>query len=152
MGMYTELHFNSELKKDTPEEVINVLKYMVGDIEEEPEISSHPLFGDTRWRFMLRGDSYYFDADTHSTLRFDDISDDYYLCIRCNFKNYDDEIEKFIDWIMPYLEKYEEGDFLGFYRYEETEEPTLIYYKPTQSSLEATTLPASESEVENMSD
>ena len=71
-------------------------------------------------------DSYYFDADTHSTLRFDDISDSYRLCIRCNLKNYSDEIQKFIDWIIPFLDKYE-GEFLGFYRYEETEVPTLVY-------------------------
>lgn len=75
---------------------------------------------------MLRCDSYYFDADTHSTLRFDDISDSYYLCIRTNLKNYGQEIRHFVDWIMPYLDKFE-GEFLGFSRYEETEEPTLIY-------------------------
>jgi len=75
---------------------------------------------------MLHCDSYYFDADTHSTLRYDDIIGSYFLCIRSNFKNYDDEIQSFIDWIRPYINK-SEGDFLGFWRYEEDEEPTLIY-------------------------
>lgn len=130
MGMYTELHFNSELKKDVPSEVVEILKYMVGDLEEEPsKLPDHDLFKDTRWRFMLRTDSYYFDADTHSTLRYDSIGESYYLCIRTNLKNYDSEIEHFIDWVMPYLNKYDKK-FLGFYRYEENEKPTLIYYKP----------------------
>ena len=128
MGMYTELHFNSELKQDTPESVIKILEFMLGNGEEPAELPNHELFDTTRWRGMLKGDSYYFDADTHSTLRFDDISKSYYLCVRCNVKNYDDEIEKFIDWVMPNLDKYD-GDFLGFSRYEETEEPTLIYYR-----------------------
>ena len=75
---------------------------------------------------MLRMDSYYFSADTNSTLRFDDISNAYYLCIRTNLKNYDNEITEFIDWIKPYLNKLD-GDFLGFSRYEETEIPNLIY-------------------------
>ena len=128
MGMYTELHFNSELKEDVPKQVLEVLEFMVGNNETEPNPPSHELFQDTRWAYMLRCDSYYFDADTRSTLRFDKIGNCYYLCIRCNLKNYADEIEKFLDWIMPYLAK-EEDDFLGFSRYEETEEPTLIYFK-----------------------
>lgn len=127
MGMYTEFHFNSELNIPKECEVAEILKFMVGDREDEPkEIPDLPLFGDTRWRFMLQCDSYYFDADTRSTLRWDEVSKSYYLNIRCNLKNYDGEIEQFIDWIRPYLDK-ERGDFLGFYRYEESETPTLIY-------------------------
>ena len=125
MGMYTEFHFNSELKKDTPLEVVETLIYMtVG--EGTVHIFDHPLFKTDRWRVMLRMDSYYFDAETHSTIRFNDICDAYILCIRCNLKNYCSEIEHFIDWIKPYLYK-GPGEFLGFYRYEGTEVPTLIY-------------------------
>ena len=126
MGMYTELHFNSRLKPDVPTSVLRVLEYMLGENSAIGEpIPDHPLFNTSRWAVMLRCDSYYFDADTISTLRYDDISQ-HSLCIRTNFKNYEGEIEKFLDWIRPYLDK-DEGDFLGFYRYEETEEPTLIY-------------------------
>lgn len=127
MGMYTELHLNTELVKDTPETVIDALQFMLGETEAEPKID-HPLFDTDRWSFMLRSDSYYFDADTHSTLKLDDINGKYYLCIRCNVKNYCSEIEKFLDWIKPYLDKYP-GDFLGFKRYEETETPTLLYFE-----------------------
>jgi hypothetical protein len=126
MGMYTEFHFNAELRKDTPADVLEVLWYMLGDRASEPPLPSHPLFETDRWYGMLRCDSYYFDADTCSTLRRDRISETYFLCIRCNLKNYDDEIGKFVDWITPYLDKHE-GEFLGFRRYEETEEPTLLY-------------------------
>jgi len=127
MGMYTELHFNAKLREDTPESVITVLKYMLdfkpGD--PQPPLPDHPLFKTDRWLVMLSMDSYYFAADTHSTLRKDEINDDWYLCIRCNLKNYGSEIEKFIDWIDPYVDAFE-GDFLGFSRYEESEDPTLI--------------------------
>jgi len=130
MGMYTELHFNTELKEDTPKEVIDILKYMVSDNppDKPPKLPKHELFETPRWEIMLRCDSYYFDADTHSTLRFDDIGGSHYLCIRTNLKNYDSEIEKFIDWIDPYSDSYI-GDFMGFYRYEETEDPTIIKKK-----------------------
>lgn len=127
MGMYTELHFNAELNVAKDAMVADVLKYMLGDIEELPEmLPDHELFKTDRWQIMLRCDSYCFDADTCSTLRWDETGKSYYLCIRTNLKNYGSEIEKFIDWIDPYLDKYED-DFLGFYRYEEDEEPTLIY-------------------------
>lgn len=125
MGMYTEFHFNSALREDVPVEVLEVLKYMLGEREDKPATPADPLFNTERWRYMLQSDSYYFDADTHSTLRHD-WQGSWYLCIRCNLKNYCSEIEKFVAWIRPYLDKHK-GDFLGFYRYEEDEHPTLIY-------------------------
>ncbi|KKM69332.1 hypothetical protein LCGC14_1451780 [marine sediment metagenome] len=135
MGMYTELHFNSELKLNTPDDIISILKNMVGDMDEIPApLPNHPLFSTGRWRFMLRSDSYYFAADTHSTLRFDEIAGSWFLCIRTNLKNYGGEIEKFVSWIMPYLNK-SNGDFLGFERYEETETPTLIYMEENDVAL-----------------
>jgi len=127
MGMYTEFHFNVELKQNAPRSVIEVLEYMLGTREKRPELPDHPLFATSRWRIMLQMDSYYFDADTYSTLRFDEISNAYYLCVRCNLKNYDNEIELFINWINPYIDAFED-DFLGFSRYEETESPKLIFY------------------------
>lgn len=137
MGMYTELHFNSRLKSNTPKKVISILKFMVGDvnINNEPPTPSHPLFDDTRWSFMLRCDSSYFDADTYSTIRWCDTSKAYYLNIRTNFKNYNEEIDLFIDWINPYLEK-EDGEFLGFSRHETSEKPTLIFKNPDKAGNE----------------
>lgn len=129
MGMYTEFHFNAELKRDLPDEVVQALTYMVKNEGEAYafQLPDHPLFDCSRWHYMLQCDSYYFDMIPNSQFEHDNIgSGSYYLSIRSNFKNYEDEIEKFIDWIKPYLNKLP-GDFLGFHRYEETEDPTLIY-------------------------
>jgi len=127
MGMYTEFHYNTELKKDIPEHILDILRFMTGDKEGDPtELPDHPFFRTKRWRWLLTQDSYYFSADTHSTLRKDLIACKYVLCIRCNVKNYDDEIEHFINWMYPYIDKYD-GDFLGFFRYEENEVPVLIH-------------------------
>lgn len=125
MGMYTELHYNAELVSDVPESVLAVLRYMLGMRNNAPELPDHPLFRTSRWHIMLTCDSYYFAADTHSTLRWDEIGDCWYLCVRSNLKNYDQEIERFIEWVDPYVEA-GEGEFLGFYRYEESENPTVI--------------------------
>jgi hypothetical protein len=128
MGMYTEFHFNAKLIKDVDKNVLDILRYMLHEIEEAPDLPNHSLFSTKRWRLMLKCDSYYFSADTHSTLKKDDISGSYFLCVRCNLKNYDGEIEKFVDWIMPNLNE-ADGSFLGFSRSEETEQPTLIFMK-----------------------
>ena len=132
MGMYTEFHFNVQLIHNLPKEVENILKYMIGESDGEdispPDLPNHKLFSTPRWQVMLMGDSYYFAADTISTLRYDNITNSHFLCIRCSFKNYDSEIELFLDWISPYIEM-DSGEFLGFYRYEMDEIPTLIYHE-----------------------
>ena len=125
MGMYTELVMGCELKKDTPAEVIETLKYMLGDNEYLATVPVNKLFATDRWKVMLCCDSYYFDGDTHSTLRHDDINQGYHLTIRCNLKNYCGEIGKFLNWIYPYADTRE---FVGYYRYEECEVPTLVYF------------------------
>ena len=129
MEIYTELHFNSKLKEISPE-ILMTLKYMIGEIDTSPLIlPDHKLFTtDTRWRYMLHTDSSSFDADTHSTLKLNFIENSLYLCLRSNFKNYNNEIPLFLDWIMPYLDKIQ-GDFLGFYRHEKSDIPILIFYE-----------------------
>jgi len=41
-----------------------------------------------------------------------------------NLKNYDNEIFKLLEWLAPYIDT---NGFLGFKRYEEDYDPTLIY-------------------------
>jgi hypothetical protein len=122
MGMYTELHYNVELRKDVPPEVIAALQYMLCSNVPEAKCD-HPLFQTDRWQVMLRMSSAYFPARTHSEL-FEEYGQ-WHLGVRCNLKNYTGEIEKFIDWLDPYVDAFE-GDFLGFSRYEESEDPTII--------------------------
>jgi hypothetical protein len=128
MGMYTELNCAFSLSKDTPPQIVEVLLYMTGQSPTEPaELPPHPLFGDTRWDGMLTSSSAYFDGEPHSTVRLDEIDGQHRVTIRSNFKNYDDEITKFIDWITPYIDALP-GDFIGYSRYEDTEIPTLLYH------------------------
>jgi hypothetical protein len=129
MGMYTEFHFNVKLADNVPAEVLAILTTMLDtkDPDALPALPDHPLFQSHLWRWMLLCDSYYFEAEVASSLTFDDNGDDWRLCVRCNLKNYGGEIEHFVDWITPYIDA-QQGDFLGFSRYEENEIPTLIYH------------------------
>lgn len=127
MGMYTQLVMGVNVKGDAPKEVIEVLEYMLNhEMGEQPkvELPSHPLFQSGRWRYMLMCDSYYFDGQTVSKMDWDEIGKEWNLSIRCNLKNYDNEIENFCDWINPYIST--EG-FIGYKQYEEADDPTLIY-------------------------
>jgi len=128
MGNYTELNCAFSLSKHTPQHIADILLYMTGQSLTRPdEIPPHSLFGDTTWDYMLKSASAYFDGDAHSTVRLDESSGKHRVTIRCNFKNYDDEITKFIDWITPYIDALR-GDFIGYSRYEDTEVPTLLYH------------------------
>lgn len=131
MGMYTEFVCALKIKNNTPKEVINILDFMSNGNEkikaEELILPNHDLFECSRWVYMFRSDSYYFNGVTNTIFKRDETFGYYYLTIRTNLKNYDGEIEKFLDWIKPYIECYG-NEFLGYSRYEEFEEPDLIYY------------------------
>ena len=73
---------------------------------------------------MLMSDSYHFDGITDSSITYDVITKRYNLNVRCNLKNYDGEISKFLDFIFPYVITY---GFIGYTRYEEFELPYLIW-------------------------
>lgn len=132
--MYTEFAVHIELLKDTPEYVIDILKYMV-DSEGEvsrieanqiigAEFTDEELFKCSRWEWLFIMDSYYFASETKYVLKFDKITSTWFLSGISNLKNYDDEIKKFLSWIEPYVRR-RYGTY-GHYRYEENLYPTLI--------------------------
>lgn len=124
MGMYTELVLATNVQ-DKPE-IIEILRYMIGEREEQPPLPGHPLFETERWTRMLRCCSFYFVPFALAKLEFNDISNEWGFVCRSDFKNYGNELALFIDWITPYLETDEE-EMIGYSRYEETREPTIYY-------------------------
>ncbi len=137
MGMYTEIVAAFELRRDTPENVIEILYYMCDACPRgnaPSPLPHHPLFAEEcDWQFMLQRDSYSFAGDTHSTMRYDDIAKAHFLTVRSNLKNDDDEIARFLDWIEPYsvTQNYRDDGpyFVGYWRYETDNEPTLIFLR-----------------------
>jgi hypothetical protein len=128
MGMYTEVYIACEIRKDTPPIDLEVLRYMFGDRPDAPEeLPNHPLFGTSRWKSFFYGDSYYFPGPPARAWKWDNIGNNYEAVGRCNIKNYEREIEKLFDWIMPFIMDPGPGEFLGFHRYEEDDRPTLMF-------------------------
>ena len=130
MGTYTEIYVKAVLKEDVDDNVINILKYMLGmdDVElEDFEIPSHSLFKTNNWHYMLRSGSYYHIPYNVKLFEYNDISENYYLVVRSDFKNYQGEIGKFFDWIKQHLYKGLGKQFIGYSLHEEDDEPILYY-------------------------
>lgn len=119
MGMYTEIFVNVDLKEDTPSEIIEVLKAMCVKDHEAACLKDKPQ----RWWYLFNNGSYYTPLTQCGTLTFDDIAGHYSLLAKGDIKNYDNEIEKFFDFIRPWCDT----EFMGYYRFEESREPTLVY-------------------------
>lgn len=124
MGMYTEINVCFDLGKNTPKSVVEILYYLVEGTNSPSILPKHNFFKCDRWDRIARCDSYYFDGSTLSKIIFDNISKTWKVNIRANLKNYNFEIEEFLDWLQPYIET---KGFIGYKRYEECEDPTLIY-------------------------
>lgn len=126
MGMYTALVLDARTIRNTPKDVVEILKFMTAEgVDPEPEnLPDHPLFGHTRWRWMLRGNSAYFPIEREPKFYkpfYGPEEGAWLLSVGCSLKNYDDEIAKFLDWLTPYTE-----DGVGYWMYEEDSKPTII--------------------------
>ena len=95
MGMYAELIFGAELKRGTPENVIDTLKYMIGDKEEKP--ANFPL-PDGRCEWLFRGSSGYFGVSSPiSKMWKDDASGVWVLSTRSNLRTTKTKLRLFLN-------------------------------------------------------
>jgi hypothetical protein len=124
MGMYTELFLQVGLKSDTPKNVIDTLNYMLGNTEEVPDLV-YTTQGRMMW--MLQSSSFYHYPFAHSHLDRIDYSNSYYLFVRCDLKNYSNEIEEFLDFISPHVDG-RDCKYQGHYLYEGSEFPTRLSF------------------------
>ncbi len=131
MGMYTEIFFRATLVKDVPDEVLDPIRAMLGQVEVDPnDLPDHPLFECPRWDMLARGSSYYFPEHAQSVLAKEEIRNAWGLILSADIKNYADEIGHFFDWIDPYVDAVP-GEFLGYSLYEDVEPGTApnSYFK-----------------------
>lgn len=124
MGMYTELVVATQVR-NVPE-AIAVLQFMAGVTETTPPLPEHALFQTDRWDSLFTCNSHYFVPLSVVKLQYNDIAGAWSLISRADLKNYDNEVEKFIDWIRPYLDC-SPGQMFAYSRYEEAAEPTIYY-------------------------
>lgn len=137
MGMYTEIIFGAWLKEDLPQDVVDTINILVDadvqklkDFCQSSSAPDHPFFQSDRPWLLQSGGSYYFPQVMRTEFQYDKIAEQYSLCFRTNIKNYDSEIEDFLDWIKPYIESGSgDKDFYAIVCYESNSEPDIYYLR-----------------------
>ncbi len=121
--MYTELIFGASLKSETPEHVIQALKYMIGIEEKAPE--------GFVWegRNPLRGGSFSFGLTASvADMYYNRIRREWEISVRSSIKDYDGDIYKFLDWIRRFISRGSGlRDMYAIVIYEEDEVPVAYY-------------------------
>lgn len=136
MGMYTELVLAIELKKDTPENVLDIVQYLAAEWDgEAPPVPDHQFFSNDFWEAMLTSDSNYLvgEPDIVFIRSKPTFSGKYSsLTVRSQVRS-NEPVDDFLDWIAPYCEEgsYSQDGFTfaGYLRYEASYIPQLIYFK-----------------------
>lgn len=136
MGTYTRFVLKCNLRKDTPKEVVELLERVIvkGDLGVEhilfhsdevfvPELL-HDFFKCERWYMLLISN----DFGSTKGSSFELLPNGYYsISIDTQFKNYDDEVDKFIDWITPYVAGRKKKHYVGYWKVEGCEYDINIY-------------------------
>src|SRR5882672_2404592 len=95
MGYYTQFHFNATLKSNIEDDkklIRQLIDCMKDDRSDIPSVlPKHDFFKQAWWRAVLYGACI-------KTAFCEDC-----IFVDCNIKNYDDQIEKFLDWISDYV-------------------------------------------------
>lgn len=126
--MYTELIFGATLKEKTPTYVTQALNCVINDnVDDKLSDEAKQFIDEYSLSKLILGTSYYFGAHTNTpSCVFDKIANRWCISFRANCKNYRGEIEKFIEFIKPYVE-YGSGltNIFAIVQYEEDDYPTL---------------------------
>jgi len=114
----TKLKLDIKLIFDVPEDVLKVLRQMLGNALNERQIDEydlpiHELFEDPSWEYVLKDNRECLVAESASVMRYDHDDGQYFLNIQTEKHNYNNEVERFVDWIDPYVDAFY-GEYLGY--------------------------------------
>lgn len=150
MGYYTEIIFGARLKRDTPKNIIDTLRYVAnGKIDDEKNLEAedpviavdHELIDKHELYSVMRSASYYFGVcDPVSKMWYDKTAGEWVLSFRSNCKNrylteyLTDEngepttqcLQGFVKWMKPYIKSGTGG--LDIYAIITTEDGEPVLY------------------------
>lgn len=121
MSMYTEIYVNVDFAENVSQDIISTIEAMCNGDSASEYLKDKPK----RWSYLFNNGSYYTPYTSCANLTYDTVSRQYSLIGKGDIKNYNNEIEEFFEYIKPYVDN--STEFMGYYRYEETKEPTLVY-------------------------
>lgn len=105
MGSYTTFYFRAKLNFTTAESVRRVLRFQFNENGDGQwpgtDLHEHAFFALPRKQMIPWSNNF---DDTLPRPRFQEYPDGSLIIeFTCEFKNYDDEIEQFLDWIRPHI-------------------------------------------------
>ena len=131
--MYTKFNVIIPLKNDIPKNIKELLYEMIeyGTTSSKDESIEHEFFNGKTRPFFARCNSYYFTGTSNSSIQYanEEEKKDMVLHIDCDFKNYNNDIDLFLDFVKQFIEYTNYFPmFLGYSQYEEDANPTLYFY------------------------
>jgi len=143
MGHYTELQFKIKLRKDAPDNVVSILKRVL--IERDlghdkvlfdtkdvfkPELD-HDFFKCERWYMLFLSTNW---GDIQGGKMYQE-KEYWVVDLHTEFKNYDSEIDKFIDWITPFIVGRKKKQYVGWWKSESMDSRINIYIEREAEKL-----------------
>jgi len=130
MGMYTELILGCALSRDLPDVCEQALDKVINNVEPDEEDAEEvkKFIQDYSLEYLFHCGSYYFGVNWSPPMfRFDEFGKDWRISTRANLKNYDNEIEKFLKYLRPYVKQGSgySHEIFAYVQYEESPLPTL---------------------------
>lgn len=149
--MYTEFILGCNLSKDISKECVDAIDYVINGEEKKPKYKNPETYEEIMHNrhyierttleddikkfireydlyYLFGSSSYYFGgASPVSKFYYDDIDNEYHITIRSDLKNYTGQIEKFINYITPYVVQGSgyPHEIFAYVQYEEDEFPTI---------------------------
>lgn len=131
MGTYTELVLQAHIKSDLPDNVKPLIDYFFDEKsewmkltdEQKNNLPDHNFFKCERWSQIGHFSSYSFSPFSlkYKTNYGLNNPGEISTFLLCNIKNYDNEIELFLDWLKPYA-----FEMWGYHRCE-ADDPSFFY-------------------------
>ncbi|PFJ22605.1 hypothetical protein [Bacillus cereus] len=125
MADFTELHFRVKLKKNIPNDVLNIIRYMIDNLDKPISLPKHDFFATSRWSSMLSANS-----DNGRMVKkctsFENNDSAWHLSVTSLFRE-TGEIKLFFEWLYEYIDE-QWLSFLGYINYDTRDHPVLIYY------------------------
>ena len=132
MGTYTELILKVQFKKEwLSTQELEIFEYLFtrdcDDSRPRPlSLPDHPFFAFPRWDWIRSSSSFYHHPRPVISYCHE-VCDKIYLFMRIDCKNYNEQIEKFLDCIVP-LTSETYNRCIGWRWVDELEEPVILYY------------------------
>jgi hypothetical protein len=143
MGHYTELQCKIKLRKDTPDNVVSILKRVlierdlghdkvIFDTKDvfKPELD-HDFFKCERWYMLFLSTNW---GDIQGGKMYQE-KEYWVVDLHTEFKNYDSEIDKFIDWITPFIVGRKKKQYVGWWQSESMDSRINIYIERDAEKL-----------------